>query len=444
MTFAGMLRYAHRGGENGSNDPRRSRRGALAEGKLIGGPGRTSLPSILAIAAMLWTLGSSTTFGQRYAVGDLVENFTLTDRATNQPVNLYDMEGKIVFLEWFAYWCPFCQAAAADIGPGIVDYYKDLGGNPSQLEVMHVALNLQSGAEAQTQNFVDFYRLGLTLNDFDRAVASRFQSSGQPIFAIINGVAGSSSHQQWELLYTELGYGSLNAPIAAFRSVIDSGGAPGGEAPAMSVQPAAQTIETGRRLNLSVVAVSELALSYQWKFNDDNIPGATGATLEIENFQASNAGQYSVAVSNANGSTTSEVADIEAVLGFLDSLVAQDVPEGQRGLLDDPDRDGIVNAYEFLARSDANDPASGEPPTIEIEVIEGVPYLVFTYVIDPSIRSLMSQPQFSISPAFDTDFLTPVLHAEIASESLTRFSFRTSTSLEAAPQFARLQMSAQP
>jgi thiol-disulfide isomerase/thioredoxin len=399
---------------------------------------KISVPLFIALSIFAFaSIGHS----QRYEVGDIVENFTLTDRATNQPVNLYDMEGKVIFLEWFAHWCPFCQAAAADIIPGITDYYNNIGGNPNDIEVMHVALNLQSNAEAQTQDFVNFFGLGLTLNDFNRAVADRFQTGGQPIFAVINGVAESSTHEQWELLYTALGYGSLNAPIQTFRAVIDSVGAAVGDAPMISDQPTNRKVETGTALNLSVTAVSDLPITYQWKFNDIDIPNATSPALTIEDTQSTDAGPYTVAVSNSNGTTLSEIATVEVIPGFLDTLIAQGVPTELRGFSDDPDKDGIINAYEFLSRTDANDPSSGEPPLVEIETIDGDSYLVYTFVVDTAITSIVAQAQFSISPSFETDFLTPVLYAESIFDGLMHYSFRTTTSLEEASQFTRLQMS---
>lgn len=95
-------------------------------------------------------------------------------------------------------------------------------GNPHGVPVMYVGLNLQGGAEASTQNYINFYQLPFVLNDFSRKVANRFQSGGQPIFAIINGVANSPSHDQWELIYSRLGYGDFTQPIEAFRSAINS------------------------------------------------------------------------------------------------------------------------------------------------------------------------------------------------------------------------------
>ena len=159
----------------------------------------------------------------QYSVGDIVENFTLTNRATGQEVNLYDLEGKVLFLEWFAHWCPFCAAAAAAVEEGIVDFYSRSSGNPNGVQVMHVALNMQGGQETQTQRFIDAYDIEFVLNDFDRAIAREFnRESGQPIFAIINGVKNSASHEQWELLYSLNGYLTTNHPIGTFRSHIDS------------------------------------------------------------------------------------------------------------------------------------------------------------------------------------------------------------------------------
>lgn len=78
------------------------------------------------------------------------------------------------FPERFAWWCPFCQAAASQVRPGIVDHYNSRGGNPAGLPVLHVSLNLESGQEADTQRFINSYGLGQILNDSNRAVAHRF------------------------------------------------------------------------------------------------------------------------------------------------------------------------------------------------------------------------------------------------------------------------------
>ena len=55
-----------------------------------------------------------------------------------------------------------------------------------------------------------------------------FQSSGQPIFAVINGVTNSPSHQPWQLLVNHLGFGDtqFSTELASFRAIIDTVQAP--------------------------------------------------------------------------------------------------------------------------------------------------------------------------------------------------------------------------
>jgi hypothetical protein len=55
-----------------------------------------------------------------------------------------------------------------------------------------------------------------------------FQSSGQPIFAVINCVTNSPTHQPWQILVNHLGYGDtdFNVELANFRAVIDQVQAP--------------------------------------------------------------------------------------------------------------------------------------------------------------------------------------------------------------------------
>ena len=157
-----------------------------------------------------------------YQKGQRVENFTLIDRSNGKPVQLTDFAGKIVVLDWFAWWCPYCQAAAPQLYEGIDQWYSQRNGNPAGIPVVHVGVNLQPNQEAQTQNFVTRAKLDLVLQDFDRAIANRIASGGQPLFAIINGVTNSPTHSPWELLYSRQGYGQTTFPLAEFRAAIDA------------------------------------------------------------------------------------------------------------------------------------------------------------------------------------------------------------------------------
>jgi uncharacterized GH25 family protein len=89
-------------------------------------------------------------------------------------------------------------------------------------------------------------------------------------------------------------------------------------APAILDQPANTTVAVGGNTSFTVVATGTLPLAYQWKFNGKNISGATNATYNIAKVAASNAGTYTVFVSNSGGSVTSQPATL--TLGTLPKI----------------------------------------------------------------------------------------------------------------------------
>ena len=81
-------------------------------------------------------------------------------------------------------------------------------------------------------------------------------------------------------------------------------------APVIKTQPQSQTVTVGATVSFSVVAGGTPAPTYQWYFGGTAIGGATNATLTLGNVQASDAGNYSVAVSNSAGTVSSAPATL--------------------------------------------------------------------------------------------------------------------------------------
>jgi len=79
--------------------------------------------------------------------------------------------------------------------------------------------------------------------------------------------------------------------------------------PSISAQPVSQTVGVGDLVSFSVTASGTPPLAYQWRFNATNIlAGATNSALSLSNIQQSQAGNYSVLVTNAGGPLTSSNA----------------------------------------------------------------------------------------------------------------------------------------
>jgi len=81
-------------------------------------------------------------------------------------------------------------------------------------------------------------------------------------------------------------------------------------APSITTQPASQTVTAGANVTFTVVASGSAPLSYQWRKNGGNIPGATGNSLALNNVATADAGDYTVQVSNSAGSVTSAAATL--------------------------------------------------------------------------------------------------------------------------------------
>ncbi|MBL6765240.1 MAG: immunoglobulin domain-containing protein [Verrucomicrobiae bacterium] len=97
--------------------------------------------------------------------------------------------------------------------------------------------------------------------------------------------------------------------------------------PAISVPPQTTTVLQGNTLNLSVTATGTAPLSYQWKVNGAPITGATGASLNIPNIQANQAGSYTVDVINACGTVTSPASTV--TVGIPPTIVSGGQPQSQ-------------------------------------------------------------------------------------------------------------------
>ncbi len=72
--------------------------------------------------------------------------------------------------------------------------------------------------------------------------------------------------------------------------------------------PAPTTVYLGRPASMTVVAGGTAPYTYQWRFKDDPIAGATSATFTLANVKDGDAGAYTVTVANAHGSVTSRPA----------------------------------------------------------------------------------------------------------------------------------------
>ncbi len=92
--------------------------------------------------------------------------------------------------------------------------------------------------------------------------------------------------------------------------------------PSINVQPVGQFVVQGSNATLTVSASGTSPLAYQWRFNGDNISGATNLAFTLTNCLPAISGNYVCVVTHPFGAATSQVALLEVILPPAQTLFA--------------------------------------------------------------------------------------------------------------------------
>jgi hypothetical protein len=95
--------------------------------------------------------------------------------------------------------------------------------------------------------------------------------------------------------------------------------------PAILVQPVGVTNVEGSTVSFQVTAVGTAVLKYQWQQDGADVLGATNSTLTLTNIADSDAGEYTVIVTNSAGSITSSPAILVTIPPLIVSQPANAV-----------------------------------------------------------------------------------------------------------------------
>ncbi|HEY5913508.1 MAG TPA: hypothetical protein VJA21_23215 [Verrucomicrobiae bacterium] len=204
-------------------------------------------------------------------------------------------------------------------------------------------------------------------------------------FTSSNTALSLMSQSNWQQQTVYLGSGSQNvrwtyakgpALDTISRGYLDEVSyTPGAVGPIISLQPRSQSQVAGFPVTFRVAPGGTPPLSYQWRFNTEEIPGATTSSYTVTNVDSSTVGAYTVLITNnvALLSSSNAVLELGELTAWGSSLLdATAVPSGATNLLaiDAGDYDGL------MLRSDGTVAAWGKNTLGETTCPDGLTNLI--------------------------------------------------------------------
>lgn len=144
--------------------------------------------------------------------------FVFTRWKTGEEVRLADFAGKIVVLDFFAYWCGPCKKASREIEHSIGKHYADQRGNPHGVPVQLLSVTIEQAKPERTDEFIKELGLAAVVSDRDGTWMEKYGFAGAPAIVVIDGTRSP----QFKVVYRYEGYEGTKK----MRSVIDAIKAP--------------------------------------------------------------------------------------------------------------------------------------------------------------------------------------------------------------------------
>jgi peroxiredoxin len=172
----------------------------------------------LMLASCLLTLATLPAPAREADLGNAAPDFVLPRRGGGSPVELANLKGRIVVLDFFAYWCAPCMRASSEVEAGIDQYYQGRQENAHGIEVQVLAINIEPAQSERTQEFIQRAGLKKVLDDLDGKVFQQYGGSAIPYVVIIDATGGSTGMAPAQVAYRKAGFEG----VAKLRQVIDA------------------------------------------------------------------------------------------------------------------------------------------------------------------------------------------------------------------------------
>jgi thiol-disulfide isomerase/thioredoxin len=161
----------------------------------------------------LWPRGSRATEPSLAAPA-----FDLPQRGGVQRAQLTTFRGRIVVLDFFAYWCVPCVRASTEVETGIRQFYESRKGNAHGIPVEVLAINIEASNPGRTEAFIQRTGLRRVFDDAQGEVFQKYGGDGMPFLVVIDATGGKSGDASPIIVYRKAGFEGCDK----LRLVIDS------------------------------------------------------------------------------------------------------------------------------------------------------------------------------------------------------------------------------
>lgn len=192
----------------------------------------------------------------------------------------------------------------------VTNFWGSVTSAPAVLNLMPGILTQPSNITALANSTVTF----TVVAEGSLPLSYQWQKNGTNVAANGNGISYTlgtiqpSDAGSYNVVVTNA-FGTA-ASVAATLTVVS-------QAPTIATQPAQVVVPRNSDATFTVTAAGVAPLSYQWRFNNSNLPAQTNTALVLHNVQPSNAGPYAVVVTNSFGAVTSSPALLKLITGSL-------------------------------------------------------------------------------------------------------------------------------
>ena len=186
--------------------------------------------------------------------------------------------------------------------------------------------------------------------------------------------------------------------------------------PNISSQPQSISTAWGSAFNLEIELQDDSGATYQWRKDGVAIPGATTASLSVNQATSMDEGLYDVEVTKDDTTVTSDAASVSITASdyqrwnetaFVDPFSLDTDPQL------DPDKDGLINLIEYAIGTDPLSPTVVQLPQVGFQQVLSNQYVVYRYQKNPEAGGVSISAEYTdelASPTWIpiTDFLNGI------------------------------------